>query len=163
MVGRSPQFENFSLAQAESSPNSPFLTCRKMKRDRLEIQGDWTVADAWSPAGADPAAARRCPAGTARPRSPRAAAGVSSLVGSALQRQQRALRPGKKRGASGRKQTGSGGSGMSWELVECPDPGPRRLQRWLGRERSGHRVQSRAPWAWVGLAEEKGSRHSSAR
>lgn len=71
MVGRSPQFENFSLAQAESSPNSPFLTCQKMKRDRLEIQGDWTVADAWSPAGADPAAARRCPGGDRSTKEPK--------------------------------------------------------------------------------------------
>lgn len=59
MVSRSPQFENSSLAQAGSFPNSPLLTCQEMKRDRLEIQGDWTVADAWSPAGVDPAAARR--------------------------------------------------------------------------------------------------------
>lgn len=116
MVGRSPQFENTSLAQAGSSPNSPFLTCQEMKRDRLEIQGDWTVADAWSPAGADPAAARRFPGGDPRPRSRRAAAGVSSLVGSALQRQQRALRPEKKRGASGRKRTGSGGMSGPWSL-----------------------------------------------
>lgn len=50
MVDRSPQFENFSsLGQAENSPNSPFLTCQRMKWDRLQLLGD----QAGDPGGTD--------------------------------------------------------------------------------------------------------------
>lgn len=161
MISRSPRSENSSLGQAGSSPNSPSLTRQEMKRYLLEIQGPSQTP------GAPRGLTGSLPAGslerTARPRRGGAAAGVSSLVRSALQRQQRALRPGKKRGASGRKRTGSGGSGMSWEQVECTDPGPHRKRRSLRRQRSGQRVQSRAPLARAGLAEGKASRHSSAR